>query len=67
MQIKENGEPTLKKYLSGFKAGGFDFPNNFFLSESELDMTEEEPYRALIRRMESIMGRIEAVLDKKGK
>ncbi|MEM9026192.1 MAG: oligoendopeptidase F [Verrucomicrobiota bacterium] len=63
-EIKKYGEPALKKYLNVLKAGGSDYPHNILMEESGLDMTQEAPYRALIRRMESIMDEIEKILDK---
>lgn len=62
-EIKERGAPALEQYLNVLKAGGADYPHNILLNESGLDMTKEEPYRALIRRMESIMDQIEGILD----
>ncbi|MDF1660088.1 MAG: oligoendopeptidase F [Verrucomicrobiales bacterium] len=62
-EIKKNGEPALEKYLNVLKAGGSDDPHEILLEESGLDMTQEAPYRALIRRMESIMDQIELILD----
>jgi len=62
--IEREGEPALEKYLNVLKAGGADYPHNILLEEAGLDMTEEAPYRSLIRRMESIMDQIEAILDK---
>ncbi|MEM7601468.1 MAG: oligoendopeptidase F [Verrucomicrobiota bacterium] len=61
--IKEHGAPALEKYLNVLKAGGSDYPHEILLNESGLDMTKEAPYRALIRRMESIMDQIEGILD----
>ena len=62
--IKTGGEPELEKYLNVLKAGGADYPHNILLDEAGLDMSKEAPYRALIRRMESIMDQIETILDK---
>ncbi|MEO0446847.1 MAG: M3 family oligoendopeptidase, partial [Verrucomicrobiota bacterium] len=63
-QIKENGEPAHEKYLNVLKAGGSDDPHDILWEESGLDMTQEAPYRALIRRMEAIMDQIELILDR---
>lgn len=62
--IKTGGEPELEKYLNVLKAGGADYPHNILLDEAGLDMSKEAPYRALIRRMDSIMDQIETILDK---
>ncbi|MGB0370762.1 MAG: oligoendopeptidase F [Opitutales bacterium] len=62
-EIKKYGEPALEKFLNVLKAGGSDYPHEI-LMESGLDMTKEAPYRALIRRMDSIMDEIESILDK---
>ena len=62
-QIKTGGEAALEKYLAVLKAGGSDYPHDIFM-KAGLDMTQEAPYRALIRRMDEIMDQIEAILDK---
>lgn len=62
--IEKNGAPALEKYLNVLKAGGSDYPHEILMNEAGLDMTKEDPYRALIRRMESIMDQIESILDK---
>jgi oligoendopeptidase F len=63
-QIKESGESELNKYLNVLKAGGADYPHNILMEKAGLDMSKEAPYRALIRRMESIMDQIEIILDR---
>ena len=63
-QIKENGESELGKYLNVLKAGGADYPHHILMEKAGLDMSKEAPYRALIRRMESIMDQIEVILDR---
>lgn len=61
------------KFLSGdesarvalvdvLKAGGSDYAYQI-LKRAGLDMASPEPYQALVRRMEDVMDRIEALLD----
>ncbi|NND81128.1 MAG: oligoendopeptidase F [Gammaproteobacteria bacterium] len=44
------------------KAGGSDYAYNILL-DAGLDMASPEPYQALVKRMEDVMDRIEALLD----
>ena len=62
-EIRKYGKPALDKYLAVLNAGGSDYPHEILL-KSGLDMSQEAPYRALIRRMESIMDQIEFILNK---
>ena len=52
-QIETGEDGALEKYLDVLRAGGSDYPHPIML-KSGLDMSKEEPYRALIRRMDSI-------------
>ncbi len=49
-------------FLQVLKAGGSDYAYNI-LSKAGLDMAAPDAYQAIIRRMENIMDRIEALLD----
>jgi oligoendopeptidase F len=55
-------EDVRDDFLKVLKAGGSDYAYDI-LKEAGLDMTSAEPYQAIIRRMEGIMDRIEALLD----
>jgi oligoendopeptidase F len=50
-------------FLNVLSAGGSDYPHNILLNEAGLDMTQPEAYEPVIRRMNSLMDRIENILD----
>lgn len=54
-QVKEN-------FLNVLRAGGSDYPHNILLNEAGLDMTKPDAYQAAVRRMNSIMDRMEALM-----
>jgi oligoendopeptidase F len=56
VQVRDN-------FLKVLSAGGSDYPHNILLNEAGLDMTQAEAYEPVIRRMNSLMDRIEAILD----
>ena len=56
VQVRDN-------FLNVLSAGGSDYPHNILLNEAGLDMTRPEAYEPVIRRMNSLMDRIEAILD----
>lgn len=43
-------------------AGGSDYPHNILLNEAGLDMTQAEAFALVLRRMNGLMDRIEALL-----
>lgn len=49
-------------FLEVLKAGGADHPHAILLNKAGLDMTQPEAYEPVIRRMISLMDRIEALL-----
>ncbi len=56
------GEPGAgERFLDLLRAGGSDYPYDLMVGAG-VDLAEPEPYRALLRRMESIMDEIEALL-----
>ncbi len=55
VQVRDN-------FLKVLKAGGSDYPHNILLNEAGLDMTQPEAYEPIIRRMTSLMDRIEELL-----
>ncbi|MFT3831240.1 MAG: oligoendopeptidase F [Opitutaceae bacterium] len=61
---KEPG--AVETYLGLLKAGGSDYPYDL-VKKAGVDLATPEPYRALVRRMNSIMDQIEAILAKRGK
>ena len=49
-------------FIRVLSAGGADHPHNILLSEAGLDMTRPEAYEPVLRRMESLLTRIEELL-----
>mgnify|MGYP003338103740 CR=1 FL=1 len=49
-------------FIRVLSAGGSDYPHDILLKEAGLDMTAAESYEPIIRRMDSLMDRIEALL-----
>lgn len=57
------GDETVRDdFLNVLKAGGSNYAYDI-LKKAGLDMASAEPYEAVIRRMEDIMDRIEALLE----
>jgi oligoendopeptidase F len=61
---KEKG--AVDAYLTLLSAGGSDDPH-VLLARAGVDMTTPEPYRAVAKRMDGIMDRIELILKKQGR
>lgn len=59
VQVRDN-------FLNVLKAGGSDYPHNILLNEAGLDMTQADAYEPILRRMSSLMDRIEEILDRQG-
>lgn len=59
------GQPgAVERYLGLLKAGSSDYPFEL-LKAAGVDLTTEEPYRAVVVRMNAIMDRIEEILDRR--
>lgn len=57
------GDDTVRDaFLDVLKAGGSDHPHKILLEHAGLDMTKPEAYAPVMRRMMSLMDRIEALL-----
>lgn len=52
---------AVKRYLDLLRAGGSDYAYDL-LQDAGIDLATADPYRSLLRRMESIMDEIEALL-----
>lgn len=57
---------AVETYLGLLKAGGSDHPYEL-VKKAGVDLATPAPYEALVRRMNSIMDQIEAILAKRGK
>jgi len=62
-KIKTEGQPAVENFKKLLKAGGSDYPYQLLL-DAGVDMAKPEPYRALVKRMNDIMDRMEAILAK---
>lgn len=49
-------------FLNVLKAGGSAHPHDILMQQAGLDMTKPDAYQAVVRRMDSIMDRMEALL-----
>ena len=61
-QFLAGDENVRDAFIRVLSAGGSDYPNNILLNEAGLDMTLPESYDPILRRMDSLMDRIEALL-----
>jgi len=60
-EIKTGGEKVRENYLNILRAGGSDYAYEI-LKRAGLDMATPAPYRALVARMDRIIGEIETLL-----
>lgn len=60
-KIKTDGQPAVDNFKKLLKAGGSDYPYQLLLAAG-VDMAQPEPYRALVKRMNDIMDRMETIL-----
>ncbi|MFW6027209.1 MAG: oligoendopeptidase F [bacterium] len=63
-QITADAEGAAENFLGVMRAGGSEYPYEL-LKDAGLDMASPEPYRALVKRMDSIMDQIEEILDRR--
>ena len=61
-QFLAGDENVRDAFIRVLSAGGSDYPHNILLDEAGLDMTLPESYDPILRRMDSLMDRIEALL-----
>jgi len=61
-QFLAGDENVRDAFIRVLSAGGSDYPHNILLNEAGLDMTLAESYGPILRRMDSLMDRIEALL-----
>jgi oligoendopeptidase F len=64
-KIVNEGEPAVENFKNLLKAGGSDYPNNLLL-KAGVDLSTPEPYRAVIRKMNTIMDEMEKILARQG-
>lgn len=61
-QFLAGDEQVRDSFIRVLSAGGTDYAHNILRDEAGLDMTTAEAYAPVLRRMESLMDRIEALL-----
>jgi oligoendopeptidase F len=61
-QFLAGDEEVRDSFIRVLSAGGSDYAHNILRDEAGLDMTTAEAYAPVLRRMESLMDRIEALL-----
>lgn len=62
-QFLAGDDEVRENFINVLKAGGSDYPHQILLNEAGLDMTKPDAYQAVVRRMNDIMDRMEALLD----
>lgn len=62
-QFLAGDDEVRDNFIKVLKAGGSDYPSEILLNEAGLDMTKPDAYQAVVRRMNNIMDRMEALLD----
>ncbi len=61
-QFLAGDDKVRDNFLNVLKAGGSDHPHQILLTQAGLDMTKPDAYQAVVRRMNSIMDRMETLL-----
>ena len=61
-QFLAGDEDVRDSFIRVLSAGGSDYPHNILLKEAGLDMTQADAYEPIMRRMNSLIDRIEALL-----
>lgn len=62
-QFLAGDDEVRENFINVLKAGGSAHPHDILLNEAGLDMTKPDAYQAVVRRMNDIMDRMEALLD----
>lgn len=61
-QFLAGDDQVRADFIEVLKAGGSDYPHDILREKAGLDMTRPEAYEPVLRRMDSLMDRIEAIL-----
>ena len=63
-RIVEEGAAGVENYKDLLRAGGSDYPY-VLLSNAGVDLTQPEPYRAVVAKMNAIMDEMERILEER--
>lgn len=63
-QFLAGDDAVREAFIEVLKAGGNGYPHDILKEKAGLDMTRPEAYAPVVRRMNDLMDRIEALLDK---
>ncbi len=62
LKVKTEGKPAVDKYMNFLKAGSSDYAINI-LRAAGVDMTSPDPVNAVIHKMNSLLDRLEEILE----
>ena len=65
-KISSGDKIAQQDFINLLKAGGSDYPYEL-MKKTGIDMATAQPYQALVTRMNMIMDKMEAILDKPAK
>lgn len=60
-RVKEGGKEDFERYVSLLKMGGSDYPIEE-VKKAGVDLTTKEPFRAVVKRMEYLVGELKKAL-----
>ena len=60
-KVKNKEEGAFDRYIGLLRSGGSDFPVSQ-VKKAGVDLTSEEPYKAVVRRMENLVNQLEKAL-----
>lgn len=63
-KIVQDGTPAVENFIDLLRAGGSDYPHNL-LKAAGVDLTQSEPFQAVVKRMNLIMDEMEELLREK--
>ncbi len=58
------GDNAVERFINLLRAGGSDYPHTL-LKQAGVDLTQPEPFRAVVKRMNLIMDEMEKLLEQK--
>ena len=61
-RVNNGEEGAFENYINLLRSGGSDYPVEQ-VKRAGVDLTTEEPYKAVVRRMEHLVDELEALLN----